>query len=65
MGKKISMDEAIERLTKKGWRTSLDSRYLNAFSSVGDAYQFVPTSDNKIELKEVRAIPECRSSTNR
>lgn len=65
MGKKISMDDAIERLQAKGWKTSVDSRYLTASSSDGGAYQFVPTSDNRIELKEVRAVPEYRPSTSR
>lgn len=61
MGKKISIDEAKERLEAKGWKTKLDDRYLNAFSDTGDAFQLVPTTDGKIELNAVRQIPELKA----
>jgi beta-lactam-binding protein with PASTA domain len=60
LGKKISMEDAIERLQAKGWKTKLDERYLSAYSDEGDAYQFVPASGNRIELNELRAVPECK-----
>jgi len=58
MGKKISMENAIKRLEGQGWKTKLDDRYLTAYSDDGDAFQFVPAAGNRIELNELRAVPD-------
>lgn len=58
MGKKVAMADAVQRLHEKGWKTKLDDRYLTAYQDDGSAYQMVPVSGDKIELNEVRAVPE-------
>lgn len=60
MGKKISMEDAIKRLEGQGWKTKLDDRYLSAYSDEGDVYQFVPAPGNRIELNELRSVPDCK-----
>ena len=65
MGKKILLEDAIKRLEGQGWKTKLDDRYLTAYSDEGDAYQFVPAPGNRIELNELRSVPECKPQRRR